>query len=65
VLATISDTRLGIDGNSDGVIDYYEAEVLSQQDYYPFGMQMPGREYNTAGSYRYGFNGKEKDNEWL
>jgi RHS repeat-associated protein len=33
-------------------------------DYYPFGMQMPGRKFSAAGSgYRYGFNGKEKDNE--
>ena len=59
MLATIGDTRLGIDGNSDGVIDHYEAEVLSQQDYYPFGMQMPGREYSSS-SYRYGYNGMEK-----
>ncbi|HNP24982.1 MAG TPA: RHS repeat-associated core domain-containing protein, partial [Panacibacter sp.] len=28
----------------------------------PFGMQMPGRTYQ-AGNYRYGFNGKENDNE--
>ena len=34
-----------------------------KNDYYPFGMQMPGRKFNAAGSYRYGFNGKEKDNE--
>ncbi|GEM_PF-3625298 len=35
-------------------------------DYYPFGMLMPGRHYTTGSSslaYRYGFNGKEKDNE--
>ncbi|MEM6644515.1 MAG: RHS repeat-associated core domain-containing protein, partial [Bacteroidota bacterium] len=32
---------------------------------YPFGMQMPGRTL-SASSYRYGFNGKEKDSngEW-
>ncbi|MFO0355758.1 MAG: RHS repeat domain-containing protein [Sphingobacteriaceae bacterium] len=30
--------------------------------YYPFGSQMPGRLYNSA-NYRYGFNGKENDNE--
>jgi len=27
-----------------------------------FGMQMPGRNF-SAGGYRYGFNGKENDNE--
>jgi len=39
--------------------------VMSAQDYYPFGMQMPGRTYIAGGSlnYRYGFNGKENDNE--
>uniref|UniRef100_UPI002ED1D933 RHS repeat domain-containing protein n=1 Tax=Flavobacterium sp. C4GT6 TaxID=3103818 RepID=UPI002ED1D933 len=31
-------------------------------DYYPFGMQMPNRFYNGT-DYRYGFNGKEKDDE--
>ena len=31
-------------------------------DYYPFGMQMPGRNGST-GDYRYGFNGMEKDDE--
>ena len=33
-------------------------------DFYPFGMQMPGRKYSQANSsYRYGFNGKELDKE--
>ena len=31
-------------------------------DYYPFGMQQPGRTYADQ-DYRYGFNGKEMDNE--
>jgi len=31
-------------------------------DYYAFGSQMPGRNYSTP-SYRYGFNGMEKDDE--
>ncbi|MBC7388115.1 MAG: hypothetical protein H7329_02795 [Opitutaceae bacterium] len=30
--------------------------------YYSFGMQMPGRKYNTV-NYRYGFNGKEDDHD--
>lgn len=37
------------------------ADVLESQDYYPFGMIMPGR--NFSGSYRYGFNGMEEDPE--
>jgi RHS repeat-associated protein len=31
--------------------------------YYPFGMIQPGRKYSAGDSYRYGFNGKENDNE--
>ena len=38
------------------------ADVQSHQDYYAFGMQMPGRSYTGEG-YRYGFNGHEKDDE--
>jgi len=60
VLATISDKKVGHD--SSGVVDYYVAEVLSQNDYYPGGMLMPGRTYQ-AGNYAYGFGGKRKDNE--
>src|SRR5690606_6309112 len=30
----------------------------------PFGMNMPGRTF-SAGNYRYGFNGKEKDTDGL
>jgi len=29
-------------------------------DYYPFGMPMPGRSFNSS-EYRYGFNGFETD----
>jgi RHS repeat-associated protein len=60
-LATISDKKTGVDQNSDGTIDYYLANVISAQDYYPFGMLQPGRQYGTAG--RHLFNGKEQDPE--
>ncbi len=39
-----------------------EPRVLSAQDYYPFGMIQPGRTL-TSEKYRYGFNGKENDND--
>ncbi len=39
------------------------ADVITAQDYYPFGMQMPGRIFQGSDGYRYGFNGKEMDNE--
>lgn len=41
----------------------YEPNVVSYQDYYPFGMVMSGRNAVTGDGYRYGFNGMEKDNE--
>jgi RHS repeat-associated protein len=44
-------------------IDYYTADMVSAQDYAPFGMLMPGRKYSAGNVYRYGFNGKENDNE--
>lgn len=60
VLATISDKKVPhINGTT---VDYYEPEIISAQDYYPFGMLQPGRSPN-AGKYRYGFNGKENDND--
>jgi RHS repeat-associated protein len=38
------------------------SKVYKQINYYPFGMVMPNRTA-TSGNYRYGFNGKEKDDE--
>jgi RHS repeat-associated protein len=65
VLATISDKKIGVPTTPGGSsISYYNADVVTANDYYPFGMQMPGRNYAQANSsYRYGFNGEEKDNE--
>jgi len=63
VLATISDKKTGVDVGNDGIVDYYEADVINANDYYPFGMMMPGRSYSAESGYRYGFNGKENDNE--
>ena len=40
----------------------YLSDVITYQDYYPFGMQMPGRSFSSE-NYRYGFNGHEKDDE--
>jgi RHS repeat-associated protein len=44
-----------------GAAQYYLPDVLSFSDYYPFGMQMPGR--NGGEDYRYAFNGMEQDPE--
>ncbi|QTY27299.1 RHS repeat-associated core domain-containing protein [Flavobacterium sp. CS20] len=37
-------------------------DVLSYNEYYPYGSIMPGRSFNSN-SYRYGFIGAENDNE--
>jgi RHS repeat-associated protein len=66
VLATITDKKIAVSsGSNSSLIDFYTADVVTAQDYYPFGMQMPGRTFVAAGAgnYRYGFNGKENDNE--
>src|SRR5690554_3277453 len=61
VLEVVSDRKLPVnDGN--GNIDFFLADVVSYSDYYPYGMQMPGRNGST-GDYRYGFQGQEKDDE--
>ncbi|MFH6996045.1 RHS repeat-associated core domain-containing protein [Flavobacterium sp. FlaQc-48] len=41
---------------------FYCPDVLSYSDYYPFGMQVPTR-HGQSDSYRYGFQGQEKDDE--
>ena len=40
----------------------YEPELLSCNNYYPFGMMLPLRNYEQNG-HRYGFNGMERDDE--
>lgn len=62
VLVSVSDMRIGVDTDGDDVYDYYIADVKSASDYYPFGMQMGGRKQFSE-AMRYGFNGKEKDDE--
>jgi RHS repeat-associated protein len=66
VLITISDRKKQIAQASPNQLKvrYYKAIVINANDYYPFGMQMPGRKYNRSTKrYRFGFNGKEADKE--
>jgi len=60
VLVTVSDARTAT--NSSGTVVAFNAVVVSAQDYYAFGSAMVGRTASSA-SYRYSFNGKEKENE--
>ena len=63
VYVVVTDLKLGQDTNNDATqAEYYFADVQQAQDYYAFGMIMPGRNYDSP-SYRYGYNGKEKDDE--
>lgn len=66
VLATVLDRRTGqLLQPSDTAYAWYQADVSSAQDYYPFGMSMPGRTYvaDSTRGYRFGFQGQEMDNE--
>jgi RHS repeat-associated protein len=64
VLSTISDKRYGVSFD-DSTVAYFNPEVVSANDYYPFGSLQPGRSFTESNvpAYRYGFNGKENDNE--
>jgi hypothetical protein len=48
--------------NNPGVVHHYTAEILSVQEQYAFGMNMPGRSFSVE-EYRYGMNGQEKSDE--
>ncbi|WP_343788110.1 RHS repeat-associated core domain-containing protein, partial [Wandonia haliotis] len=61
VLATISDRKLPEFDLGEGLA-YYKPDVVSYSDYMPFGMQMAERN-GSAGDYRYGYQGSEKDDE--
>ena len=63
VLVTISDKKIGVDVNTDGTVDYYTAEVVTASDFYPGGMDMPGRKFSNGNQYRYGFQTQEKSTE--
>lgn len=61
VIATISDKRL----QTGSPTPTFLPDIINAQDYYSFGMIQPNRQFTVTGAskYRYGFNGKENDNE--
>lgn len=71
VRAVISDVKLSaLDQSNNPVVSSFAADLKSVNDYYPFGMLMPERTYQSpllggvgSKSYRYGFNGLEQDPE--
>ncbi|MCS6818572.1 MAG: hypothetical protein NZ522_01380 [Chitinophagales bacterium] len=60
VTVVVSDAKEA--ATSGSTITGYHAYTESYTHYYPFGMAMPGRSYNS-GEYRYGFGGHEKIDE--
>jgi RHS repeat-associated protein len=60
VLTTFTDQKKEL--QNANTVTGYAAIIKSSQDYYPFGMIMNGRNYNTS-EYRFGFNGQEKTDE--
>jgi hypothetical protein len=63
VLVTISDRKVQIQNGTTGNVAYYEADVVTASDYYPGGMELPGRNFTATTSYRYSINGQEKTPE--
>ena len=59
VLVTVSDKKVYTIVGSDIV---FEPEITTISDYNPFGSSIAIRSY-SSGAYRYGFNGKELDDE--
>ncbi|GAL83812.1 RHS repeat-associated core domain-containing protein [Sporocytophaga myxococcoides] len=62
VRVVINDFKMGYDNTGDSKADYYLAKISSFSDYGPFGEFLEARTLNSN-KYRYGFNGKENDNE--
>jgi RHS repeat-associated protein len=62
VWVTITDKRIQHSTNGT-TVDYFNADVATAQEYYAFGGLMPSRTYTYLKNYRYGFNGKENDND--
>jgi len=63
VNVVITDKRVPV-CNAD-TVTYYTADVVSANDYSPFGAPLAGRTWysDTISQYRFHFNGKEMDNE--
>jgi RHS repeat-associated protein len=65
VITTISDRKLMVeDAQNLGFVHHYKPEILSIGEQYAFGISMPGRTFRVE-DYRYGFNGKENQDELL
>jgi RHS repeat-associated protein len=61
VLAVLTDRKLPA-SQVAGAASFYRADAVNVTDYYAFGQAITERTYNAA-AYKYGYNGKEKDND--
>ena len=66
VLLIITNKKIPVAASpNDAIINYFTADVVTANDYYPGGMLMPGRKYQASATskYRYSINGQEKSDE--
>ncbi len=54
VQVTITDRKLAQSISTS--IDYYNPDIATITDYYPFGMPIPDKQWSAAEGYRFGFN---------
>ncbi len=70
VLAVVTDRKMAKDTTADATYtpQFFMPDVYSVQNYYAFGQSMPNwsstAAVNDPKKYRFGFNGKEDDDEW-
>jgi len=63
VMIVFTDRRFMFQNGTSGNVLNYQPDVTTAQDYDPFGMLLVGRTFESGSGYRYGFNGKESDDE--
>jgi RHS repeat-associated protein len=62
ILVTVDDTRWGSPvWDNPSMVNYWNPKIVSATEHYPYGMLM--RNSYASIEYRYGFNGKEYENE--
>ncbi|SFH37188.1 RHS repeat-associated core domain-containing protein [Pedobacter insulae] len=61
VLATVSDRKTPVGSG----VDYFKADVINANYYYPFGSSLKSWQSDTTYKYKYQFNRKEIDKEGL
>ncbi|MEM7370408.1 MAG: RHS repeat-associated core domain-containing protein [Bacteroidota bacterium] len=62
VMFVISNLKRQAPNANQTDVQYYVQDVVSGVGYYPYGAEVASRSFGTE-RYRFGFNGKEKDNE--